>query len=108
MINDKARVQAWNCCYIIPGFEISKLYIEQDLEVKVLIKQKEFSQEKSKEKKARFEEESWEEVLRQMEDLTQKIQNPQPKEHESKDTGKESVCQPVTQNQSTSMTAKIP
>ncbi|MBW0567226.1 hypothetical protein O181_106941 [Austropuccinia psidii MF-1] len=77
--------------------EILKLYIEHDFEAKVLIQQKEFSQPKSEEKKARFEEESWEEVLKQMKDLTQKIQNPQPQEHQSKDTGKESVKEVLNQ-----------
>ncbi|MBW0591325.1 hypothetical protein O181_131040, partial [Austropuccinia psidii MF-1] len=83
-------VQALDCGYIIPRLELLKLYIEQDLEAKVSIQQKEFSQPKSQEKKARFEEESWEEVLNQMEDLTQKIQNPQPQGNQPEDTGKES------------------
>ncbi|MBW0528445.1 hypothetical protein O181_068160 [Austropuccinia psidii MF-1] len=91
MIKDKSMVQALNGGYIIPRLEILKLYIEQDLEAKVLVQQKGFSQEKSQEKKAKFEEESWEEVLKQMKDLTQKIQNSQPQAHKSKDTGKESV-----------------
>ncbi|MBW0570458.1 hypothetical protein O181_110173 [Austropuccinia psidii MF-1] len=91
MIKDKAMVQALDGGYIIPRLEILKLYIEQDLEAKVLIQQKEFSQPKSQEKKARFEEESWEEVLKQMKDLTQKIQNPQLQGHQSKDSGKETV-----------------
>ncbi|MBW0462522.1 hypothetical protein O181_002237, partial [Austropuccinia psidii MF-1] len=83
--------------YIIPILEILRLYIEQDLEAKFVIQQKEFSQAKSQEKKARFEEESWEEVLKQIKDLTQKIQNPQPQEHQSKDTGKESVKEVLNQ-----------
>ncbi|MBW0547335.1 hypothetical protein O181_087050 [Austropuccinia psidii MF-1] len=91
IIKDKAMVQALDGGYIIPRLEILRLYIEQDLEAKVLIQQKEFSQPKSQEKKAMFEEESWEEVLKQMKDLTQKIQNPQLQGHQSKDTGKESV-----------------
>ncbi|MBW0467849.1 hypothetical protein O181_007564 [Austropuccinia psidii MF-1] len=97
MIKDKAMVQALDGGYIIPRLEILKLYIEQDLEVKCLVQQKEFSQPKSQEKKARFEEESLEEVLKQMKELTQKIQNPQPQEHQSKDTGKESVKQVLNQ-----------
>ncbi|MBW0489418.1 hypothetical protein O181_029133 [Austropuccinia psidii MF-1] len=52
MIKDKAMVQALDGVYIIPRLEIFKLYIERDLEAKLLIKQKEFSQEKSKQKKA--------------------------------------------------------
>ncbi|MBW0580615.1 hypothetical protein O181_120330 [Austropuccinia psidii MF-1] len=78
ILKDEAMVQALDGGYIIPRLEILKLYIEQDLEAKVLIQQKEFSQTKSQEKKARFEEESWEEVLKKMKDITQKIQNPQP------------------------------
>ncbi|MBW0570922.1 hypothetical protein O181_110637 [Austropuccinia psidii MF-1] len=81
MIKDKAMVQAVDGAYIIPWLEILKLYIEKDLEAKFLIQRKEFSKTKSQEKKGRFEEESWEEVLKQMKDLTQKIQNPQPQEH---------------------------
>ncbi|MBW0553803.1 hypothetical protein O181_093518, partial [Austropuccinia psidii MF-1] len=91
MIEDKAMVQGLDGVFIIPRLEILNLYIEQYLEAKFLIQQKEFLQEKSQEKKARLEEESWEEFLKQMKDLTQKIQNPQPQEHQSKDTGKESV-----------------
>ncbi|MBW0536430.1 hypothetical protein O181_076145 [Austropuccinia psidii MF-1] len=97
MIKDKARVQALDGGYIIPKLEILTLYIEQDLEAKVLIQQKEFSQAKSQEKKARFEEESWEEVLKQMKCLTQRIQNPHPKENQSKDTEKESVKEVLNQ-----------
>ncbi|MBW0532820.1 hypothetical protein O181_072535 [Austropuccinia psidii MF-1] len=97
MIKDKAMVQALDGGYIIPRLEILKLYIEQDLEAKVLIQQKEFSQPKSQEKKARFEEESWEEVLKQMKDLTKTIQNPQPQENQSKDTGKEPVNEVLNQ-----------
>ncbi|MBW0536668.1 hypothetical protein O181_076383 [Austropuccinia psidii MF-1] len=59
----KAMVQALDGGYIIPRLEILKLHIEQDLEAKVLIQQKESSQPRSQEKKASFEEESWEEVL---------------------------------------------
>ncbi|MBW0568354.1 hypothetical protein O181_108069 [Austropuccinia psidii MF-1] len=91
MIEYKAMVQAFDGGYIIPRLEILRLYIEQDLEAKVLIQQKGFSQPKSQEKKARFEEEIWEEVLKQMKDLTQKIQNPQLQGNQSKDTGKKSV-----------------
>ncbi|MBW0530797.1 hypothetical protein O181_070512 [Austropuccinia psidii MF-1] len=91
MIKDKAMVQALDGGYIITRLEILKLYIEQDLEAKILIQQKRFSKEKSQKKKARFKKESWEEVLKKMKDLTQKIQNSQPQVHKSKDTGKESV-----------------
>ncbi|MBW0578225.1 hypothetical protein O181_117940, partial [Austropuccinia psidii MF-1] len=97
MIKDKAMVQALDGGYIIPRLEILKLYIEQDLEAKVLIQQKEFSQPKSQENKARFEEESWEEVLKQMKDLTKTIKNPHPQENQSKDTGNESVKEVLNQ-----------
>ncbi|MBW0492696.1 hypothetical protein O181_032411 [Austropuccinia psidii MF-1] len=59
-------VQALDGCYIIPRLEILKLYIEQYLEAKVLIKQKEFSKPKPPEKKTRFEEESWDEPKPQL------------------------------------------
>ncbi|MBW0521724.1 hypothetical protein O181_061439 [Austropuccinia psidii MF-1] len=84
MNKDKAMVQALDGGYIIPRLEILKLHIEQDLEAKVLIQQKEFSQPRLQEKKASFEEESWEEVLKQM-------KNPQPQENQAKYTGNESV-----------------
>ncbi|MBW0571616.1 hypothetical protein O181_111331 [Austropuccinia psidii MF-1] len=78
MVKDEAMVQALNGGYIIPRLEILKLYIVQDSEAKVLIQQKEFSQEKSQRRKARFEEEPQEELLNKMKDLTQKIENPLP------------------------------
>ncbi|MBW0469535.1 hypothetical protein O181_009250 [Austropuccinia psidii MF-1] len=77
--------------YIIPRLEILKLYIGQYLESKVLIQQREYKQVKQQENKASFEEEIWEKFLKKMTDLTQKIQNPQPQEHLSQDTGKQSV-----------------
>ncbi|MBW0510713.1 hypothetical protein O181_050428 [Austropuccinia psidii MF-1] len=40
MIKDRAMVQALDGGYIIPILDILKLYIEQDLEAKVLIQQK--------------------------------------------------------------------
>ncbi|MBW0475620.1 hypothetical protein O181_015335 [Austropuccinia psidii MF-1] len=90
-------VQPLDGGYIISRLQILKIYIEQDLEAKFLIQQKEFSQAKSQEKKARFEEESWEEFLKKMKDLTQKIQNPQPQYHQSKDTGNKSVKELLNQ-----------
>ncbi|MBW0528584.1 hypothetical protein O181_068299 [Austropuccinia psidii MF-1] len=77
--------------YIIPRLEILKLYIGQDLESKVLIQPREYKQVNKQEKKASFEEEIWEKFLNKMTDLTQKIQNPQPQEHLSQDTGEKSV-----------------
>ncbi|MBW0561338.1 hypothetical protein O181_101053 [Austropuccinia psidii MF-1] len=97
MIKDKAMVQGLDGGYIIPRLEILNLHIAQDLEAKVLIQQKEFLQPNSQEKKARFEEESWGEVLKQMKDLTQKIQNHQLQGHQSMDTGKESVKEVLNQ-----------
>ncbi|MBW0538167.1 hypothetical protein O181_077882 [Austropuccinia psidii MF-1] len=99
MIKDKAMVQALDGGYIIPRLELLKVYIEQDLEDKVLIQQKEFSQPNSQEKKARFEEEIWEEVLKQMKDITKKVKNPQPQENQSKDTGNESVKKVLNQHE---------
>ncbi|MBW0493712.1 hypothetical protein O181_033427 [Austropuccinia psidii MF-1] len=84
MIKDKAMVQALDGGYLIPRLEILKLYIEQDLEAKILIKQEEFSKPKPPEKKTRFEDESWDEVLKQVKELTQKT--PQPRNE-----GKESI-----------------
>ncbi|MBW0484062.1 hypothetical protein O181_023777 [Austropuccinia psidii MF-1] len=78
------------------------------LEAKVLIQQKEFSKEKSQEKRARFEEESWEEVLKKMKDITHKAQNTQPLEHQSKDTGKESAKEVLKQLKHLSEVAEYP
>ncbi|MBW0500467.1 hypothetical protein O181_040182 [Austropuccinia psidii MF-1] len=97
MIKDKAMVRALGGGYIVPRLDILKLYIEQDLEAKLLIQQKEFSTAKSKENKSRFDDESWEEVLKQMKDLTQKIKNPQPQEYQSKHTRNESVEEVLNQ-----------
>ncbi|MBW0552365.1 hypothetical protein O181_092080 [Austropuccinia psidii MF-1] len=58
IIKDKAMVQALDGGYIIPRWEILKFDIEQDLEAKVLIQQKEFSHAKSQAQTARLEEES--------------------------------------------------
>ncbi|MBW0484653.1 hypothetical protein O181_024368 [Austropuccinia psidii MF-1] len=97
MIKDKAMVQALDGGYIVPRLEILKLYTKQYLEAKGLIQQKEFSKETSQEKKASSEDKSWEEVLKKMKDLTQIIRNPQKQEHQSKDTGKESVKEVLNQ-----------
>ncbi|MBW0559991.1 hypothetical protein O181_099706 [Austropuccinia psidii MF-1] len=91
MIKDRAMVQALDGGYIIPRLDILKLYIEQDLEAKVLIQQKEFSKPKPPEKKARFEDESWDEALKQVKELTQKIKNPPQPEPKPRNEGKESV-----------------
>ncbi|MBW0522768.1 hypothetical protein O181_062483 [Austropuccinia psidii MF-1] len=88
MVQDRAMVQALDGGYIIPRLDILKLYIEQDLEDKVLIQQKEFYKAKLPEKKTRFEDESWEEVLKQLKELTQKIKNPPQPEPQPRNEGK--------------------
>ncbi|MBW0592954.1 hypothetical protein O181_132669 [Austropuccinia psidii MF-1] len=94
-------VQALDGGYIIPRLDILKLYIEQDLEAKVLIQQKEFSKPKPPEKKTRFEDESWDEVLKQVKELTQKIKNPPQPEPQPRNEGKESAQNPIRSCQST-------
>ncbi|MBW0540290.1 hypothetical protein O181_080005 [Austropuccinia psidii MF-1] len=88
IIKDRAMVQALDGGYIIPRLYILKLYIELDLEAKVLIQQKEFSKPKPPEKKTRFEDESWYEVLKQVKELTQKIKNPPKPEPQPRNEGK--------------------
>ncbi|MBW0464185.1 hypothetical protein O181_003900 [Austropuccinia psidii MF-1] len=90
-------VQALDGGYIIPILYILKLYIEKDLEAKVLIQQKEFSKPKPPEKKTRFEDESWEEVLKQVKELTQKITNPPQPEPQPRNEGRESVKKALNQ-----------
>ncbi|MBW0588976.1 hypothetical protein O181_128691 [Austropuccinia psidii MF-1] len=91
MIKDRAMVQALDRGYIIPRLEILKLYIEQNLEAKVLIQQKEFSKPKPPEKKIRFEDESWDEALKQVKELTHKIKNPPQPEPQPRNEGKQSI-----------------
>ncbi|MBW0585372.1 hypothetical protein O181_125087 [Austropuccinia psidii MF-1] len=88
MIKDRAMVQALDGGYIIPRLDILKLYIEQHLEAKVLVKQKQFYKPKPPEKKTRFEDESWDEVLKQVKELTQKIKNPSQTEPQPRNEGK--------------------
>ncbi|MBW0570044.1 hypothetical protein O181_109759 [Austropuccinia psidii MF-1] len=97
MIKYRAMVQALDGGYIIPRLDILKLYIEQDLKAKFLIQQKEFSKPKTPEKKTRFEDESWDEVLKQVKELTQKIKNPQQPEPQPRNEGKESVKEVLNQ-----------
>ncbi|MBW0565695.1 hypothetical protein O181_105410 [Austropuccinia psidii MF-1] len=108
MIKDKAMVQALDDGYMIPILEILNLYIEKDLEAKVLIQQQEFPQPKSQEKTARFEDKSWEEVLKRMKDHTQKAQNLQSQGHQTKDTGTESVKEVLHQLKHLSEVVKSP
>ncbi|MBW0581621.1 hypothetical protein O181_121336 [Austropuccinia psidii MF-1] len=97
MIKDRAMVQALDGGYIIPRLDILKLYIEQDLEAKVLIQQKEFSKPKPPEKKTRFEDESWDVVLKQLKELTHKIKNPPQPKPQPRNEGKESVKEVLNQ-----------
>ncbi|MBW0589817.1 hypothetical protein O181_129532 [Austropuccinia psidii MF-1] len=100
MIKDRSMVQALDGGYIIPRLGIFKSYIQQDLEAKVLIQQKVFSKPKPQEKKTRFEDESWDEVLKEVKELTQKIKNPSQPEpqpiNEVKESVKEVLNQPKT------------
>ncbi|MBW0484737.1 hypothetical protein O181_024452 [Austropuccinia psidii MF-1] len=97
MIKDSAMVQALDGGYIIPRFDILKLHIEQHLEAKVLIQQKEFSKPKPPEKKIKFEDGSWDEVLKQVKELTHKLKNsPQP-EPQPRNEGKASVKEVLNQ-----------
>ncbi|MBW0479192.1 hypothetical protein O181_018907 [Austropuccinia psidii MF-1] len=97
MIKDRAMVQALDGGYIIPRLHILKLYIEKDLEAKVLIQQKELSKPKTPEKKTRFEDGSWGEAVKQIKELTQKIKNPPQPEHQARNEGKESVKEVLNQ-----------
>ncbi|MBW0591154.1 hypothetical protein O181_130869 [Austropuccinia psidii MF-1] len=97
MIKDRDMVQALDGGYIIPRLDIFKLYIEQDLEAKGLIQQKEFSKPKPPAKKTIFEDESWDEVLKKVKELTQKIKNPPQPEPPPRNEGKESVKEVLNQ-----------
>ncbi|MBW0555996.1 hypothetical protein O181_095711 [Austropuccinia psidii MF-1] len=105
MIKDGSMVQALDEGYIIPRVDILKSYIEQDLEAKVLIQQKEVSKQKTPEKK-RLEDESWEEVLKQVKELTQKIKNLRQAQPQQRNEGKESVKQVFNQLKTLSKAAK--
>ncbi|MBW0524045.1 hypothetical protein O181_063760 [Austropuccinia psidii MF-1] len=97
IIKDRAIVQALDGGYTITRLYILKLYIEQDLEAKVLIKQKEFFKPKSPEKKTRFESEIWVEVLKQVKELTRKIKKPTQPELQPRNEGKEPVKEVLNQ-----------
>ncbi|MBW0528489.1 hypothetical protein O181_068204 [Austropuccinia psidii MF-1] len=101
-------VQALDGGYIIPRLNILKLYIEQDLEAKVLIQQKECFKPKPPEKKTIFEEESWDEALKQVKELTQKIRNPQQPEPQLRNEGKESAKEVLNQLKKLSEAANTP
>ncbi|MBW0488251.1 hypothetical protein O181_027966 [Austropuccinia psidii MF-1] len=108
MINDRAMVQALDGGFIIPRLDSLKLSIEQDLEAKVLIQQKELSKPKPSEKKTKFEDESWEEVLKQVKELTHKIKNPPQLEPQPRNEGKESVKEVLNQRKTLSEAVNPP
>ncbi|MBW0576605.1 hypothetical protein O181_116320 [Austropuccinia psidii MF-1] len=97
MIKDRAMVQSLDGACIIPRLDVLILYIEQDLEAKVLIQQKEFSKPKPAETKTRFEDESCDEALKQVKELTHKIKNPPQPEPQPRNEGKESVKEVLNQ-----------
>ncbi|MBW0464508.1 hypothetical protein O181_004223 [Austropuccinia psidii MF-1] len=90
MIKGRAMFQALDGGYIIPRLDILNSLIEQDSEAKVLIKQKEISKPKSLEKKTIFEDESWDEVSKQVKEPTHKIKNSPYQEPQPRNEGKES------------------
>ncbi|MBW0468203.1 hypothetical protein O181_007918 [Austropuccinia psidii MF-1] len=90
-------VQVLDGGYIIPRLDILKIYVEQDLESKVLIQQKEFSKPKLPEKKTRFQAESWAEALKQVKKLTHKLKNPPQPEPHPRSEGKESLKEILNQ-----------
>ncbi|MBW0533169.1 hypothetical protein O181_072884 [Austropuccinia psidii MF-1] len=77
MITDRTTVQARDGGYILPEMDILQNYIEAELEAEVVIKGKSSlsKSDEIKRKKNRFEDESWEEVIKQMKDITKKIKN---------------------------------
>ncbi|MBW0554890.1 hypothetical protein O181_094605 [Austropuccinia psidii MF-1] len=70
MIKERAMVQALVGGYIIPRLDILKLYIEQDF---------------------------WDEVIKQVKEITQKIKNPPQPELQPRSEGKESVKEVLNQ-----------
>ncbi|MBW0519327.1 hypothetical protein O181_059042 [Austropuccinia psidii MF-1] len=58
---------------------------------KEIIKDRAMVQDLDGEKKTRFEDESWDEILKQVKELTQKIKNPPQPEPQPRNEGKESV-----------------
>ncbi|MBW0543850.1 hypothetical protein O181_083565 [Austropuccinia psidii MF-1] len=79
MIKDKVMVQASNGGYIIPKFKFLKEYIEKNLQAKVSIQGKEFSKQELNIKPKEifiYEEDTLGEVLKQVKDLSKKINTP--------------------------------
>ncbi|MBW0569721.1 hypothetical protein O181_109436 [Austropuccinia psidii MF-1] len=92
MIKDRTMVQARDGGYILPEMDILRNYIEAELEAAVVIKGKSQlskSDEIKSKKKTRFEDESWEEVIKQMKDITKKIKNPPAQEAHVNEAPKE-------------------
>ncbi|MBW0473576.1 hypothetical protein O181_013291 [Austropuccinia psidii MF-1] len=108
MIKDRAMVKSLDGGYIIPRLDILKLYIEQDLMAKALIQHKDFYKPKPPEKKKRFEDESWDEVLKKVKELTQKLKNPPQPEPQPRNEGKESVKEVLDQLQTLSEAVNPP
>ncbi|MBW0560407.1 hypothetical protein O181_100122 [Austropuccinia psidii MF-1] len=97
IIKDRAMVQALDGGQIIPRLDILKLYIEQDFKANVLIQPKELSKPKTPENKTRFEDESWDEVLEQVKELTHKLKSPPQPEPQPRNEGKELVKEVLNQ-----------
>ncbi|MBW0473560.1 hypothetical protein O181_013275 [Austropuccinia psidii MF-1] len=91
MIEDKAIFQSLDWGYIIPRLEILKSYIEQDLEDKVVIQKEELAKPKPQENKTRHKDEIGDEVLKQVKELTQKLQSPPQPEPQARKEGIDSV-----------------
>ncbi|MBW0543668.1 hypothetical protein O181_083383 [Austropuccinia psidii MF-1] len=84
--------QARDGGYILPEMDILRNYIEAELEAAVVIKGKSQlskSDEIKSKKKTRFEDESWEEVIKKMKDITKKIKNPPAQEAHVNEAPKE-------------------
>ncbi|MBW0512010.1 hypothetical protein O181_051725 [Austropuccinia psidii MF-1] len=79
MIKERTMVQARDGGYLLPEMDILRIYIEAELEAAVIIEGKlqlSKSDEIKSKDKIRFEDESWEKVIKQMKDITNKIKNP--------------------------------
>ncbi|MBW0505355.1 hypothetical protein O181_045070 [Austropuccinia psidii MF-1] len=84
--------QARDGGYILPEMEILRNYIEEELEAEVAIKEKSQlskSDEIKSRKKTRFQDESWEDVIKEMKYITKKIKKPQAQEAHFNEAPKE-------------------
>ncbi|MBW0551987.1 hypothetical protein O181_091702 [Austropuccinia psidii MF-1] len=91
MIKD-GLVQARDGGYILPEMDILRNPIEAELEAAVVIEgtsQLSKSDEIKSKKKTRFEYQSWEEVIKQMKDITNKTKNPPAQESHFNEAQKE-------------------